>query len=291
MPDDEYQEYYDPEEGELVEEEVLEEPLPAPTSGGGSFVLIVVALVLLLVAGLASVALQWKQKVVVRNFIVEGESVLKEQEILAPIEFAKGHNLQLLEVGVLKSQLLALPYVHDVVVRKEFNGTIRLRLHEREPVALTVHNGHIMVIDREGFLLPWRNTVAQRYPKLLTVYGTERYAKSERGLQRLHERDVAVILEFIAALAESDYASLLIRELHLDATNTTWSKASQSSSHFIFGNDGRFNEKLKNFEIFWQKVISKKGFTFYNIVDLRFKDRVFTIPSVISPSPQEITPL
>lgn len=290
MRDDEYQEYYSPEEEEVVEEITPEEEeAPAPSAGGSSFVLVVVVLVLVLIGGLSSLALQWKQNVVVRNFIVEGETLLTEPEILAPLQFAKGQNLQALEPEVVKVQLLAMPYVHDVKVNKEFNGAIRLRLHERKPVALTVHNGNTMVIDSEGFLLPWRSTVVKRYPKLLTVYGSGRYAASYNGLLRLDARDVAVMQEFLSALSKSSYAKLFVRELHLEAGNTSWFTTAQSSSRFILGNDGHINEKLKNFEIFWQKVISKRGYTVYDTVDLRFKNRVFTTPTVAVSTPPEIT--
>ncbi len=89
-----------------------------------------------------------------------------------------------------------------------------------------------------------------------------------------------MIVQFLDALSGADYARLLIRELHLAGNNLSWCIAMTAPTRFIVGNDGNFKEKLKKFEIFWQKVVSKKGFGFYDTVDLRFRERVFTTDSV-----------
>ena len=86
----------------------------------------------------------------------------------------------------------------------------------------------------------------------------------------------------------SDYARLLIRELHFEQNNMTYCLAVQAPTRFIVGNDGNFKEKLKKFEIFWQRVISKKGFGSYGTVDLRFRERVFT-KDLVSPEMKQDT--
>jgi cell division protein FtsQ len=177
---------------------------------------------------------------------------------------------------------MQFPYVREALISKELNGIVRIKVVERVPTALTVIDGRVMAIDSEGFLLPGKKELTGRVPKLLSVLGVSRLKVAGNGLQQLDLRDVQVLREFLDALSDSAYASLLIRELHLAGNNMAWCVAAQSPTRFIVGNDGNYKEKLKKFEIFWQKVVAKKVSDTYETVDLRYKDRVFTT-DVVSP--------
>jgi cell division protein FtsQ len=109
------------------------------------------------------------------------------------------------------------------------------------------------------------------------------------GLQQLDRRDIELIGQFLVALSESEYARLLIREFHLAGNHQDWCIAVPAPTRFIVGNDGNYKEKLKKFEIFWQKVVSKKGFDSYETVDLRFRDRIFTRDPVSPEVPQDVS--
>jgi cell division protein FtsQ len=287
MSDSEYHEY----SGVLADGEEIRNDVTPPSSGGNRFALLFILLVVLAaLAGLVSVASNWKKEVVVRDFVVDGISIIADRELLSRIMVFKGRNLQELDAEELKKRIMVLPYLRDAVISKELNGTVRVRVIEREPVALTVIDGSMTVIDREGFLLPWRPVIAERFPKLLEIAGISHLKTAGNGLQQLDTHDVALILHFLEALSETEYASILIRELHLAGNNMTWYLAVQAPTRFIVGNDGNFKEKLKKFEIFWQKVISKKGFGCYDTVDLRFRDRIFTTDLVSPQVPQDISP-
>ncbi len=254
---------------------------------GGKLMLF--TLLLLALAGLASLAMSashWKKEVIVRDFVIDGEAIIPESELLARIAMYKGSNLQELQVNELKQRLMELPYLRDVVVSKELNGSVRVEVVERQPVALVLLGQSRMVMDRDGFLLPWKKEVAARYPDLFPVSGVSRVQIANNGLQQLDKRDVYLITTFLAALSSKDYASLLIKEFHLAGNNLSWCLASQAPTRFIVGNDGNFKEKLKKFEIFWQQVVSKKGFGFYDTVDLRFRERIFAT----APAATEVQP-
>ena len=270
-------------------EEILSDVAPSSVAGTWFVPLLILLMVVALLAGLVSVASRWKKEVVVRDFVVEGVSIIANRELLSGIIGYKGRNLQELDAEELKQRIMVLPYLREAVISKELNGSIRVRVIEREPVAVTVIDGRMTVIDREGFLLPWKPVVAERFPKLLEIAGISRLKTARNGLQQLDVHDVALILHFREALSETEYASILIRKLHLAGNNMTWYTAVQPPTRFIVGNDGNFKEKLKKFEIFWQKVISKKGFGCYDTVDLRFRDRIFTTDLLAPQEPQTIS--
>ncbi|NTV06077.1 MAG: FtsQ-type POTRA domain-containing protein [Chlorobiaceae bacterium] len=263
----------------------------APTVTGNLFLRGFIFLMLLVVlVVLAFYASHWKKEVSVRDFVVEGASIVSTKDLLSCMTALKGSNMQKLDSKELKKRIMLIPYLRDVEISKEMNGIIRVKVFEREPVAGTVIAGRNMLIDREGFLLPGKKELTERFPELLEITGITRLKVAGNGLQQLDRRDVELIRQFLEALSETNYASLLIRKLHLASNNATYCISVQAPTRFIIGNEGNFKEKLKKFEIFWQKVVSKKGFSSYETVDLRFRDRVFTRDSVSSEVPQSISP-
>ncbi len=255
-----------------------EQSAPAAAVSGGSLksLLFVFLILLFALAGLAVYAAHWKQEVDVRAFVLDGLSLIRHGELSMRLNGYKGRKMQEVDPEELKSRIFEHPYVRDAQISKELNGIVRVRVSERQPIALTMLDGKVMAIDREGVILPGKQEFLGRIPKFLVVSGISRFKKSERGLQQLEERDVELLKQFLEALTQSEYACLLICELHLDGGNMSYCKTLQAPARFIVGNDGKFKEKLKKFEIFWQKVVSKKGYNAYESVDLRFRDRIFT---------------
>jgi cell division protein FtsQ len=259
-------------------------------TGGRKAVFFVMLAVIAALVGLARYASHWQKEVVVREVVVDGLSIVSRRDLASSLKGYQGQNLQALDQTELKKRIVALPYVRDALISKELNGIVRIKVIERVPVALTVIDGRIMAIDRDGFLLPGRVGYASRVPKLLEVRGISRLKAAANGLQQLDQRDRSLLLQFLDALSESEYAALLIREFHFADNNETFCTAVQAPTRFIVGNDGNFKEKLKKFEIFWQKVVSKKGFGTYDTVDLRFRDRIFTRDPA-SPEVPQVNPL
>ena len=242
-------------------------------------------------AALASYSSHWQKDVVVRDIVVDGVSSIVAKDFSSSMNVYKGRNLQELDPAELRARVMLFPYVRDAVISKELNGIVRIRVIERLPLALTVMNGNVMTVDTEGFLLPVKKELSQQLPKLLSISGISRLKSAGNGLQQLDRRDVDVLRQFLSALAETNYARLLIRELHLEGNNMTYCIAVQAPTRFIVGNDGKFKEKLKKFEIFWQKVVSKKGFGSYESVDLRFTDRIFTKDALLPQVTQDVPKL
>lgn len=245
------------------------------TASGGSWVArtVVFLIVIAVLVALASAASQWKKGVVVRGFVLDGASTISDREFLLRMNAFKGRNLLNLDTKELKKRIMTIPNLRDAEIGKELNGVVRVKVFEREPIALAVLDGQIMALDGDGFLLP---AGARHGEPLLKISGITRLSIAENGLRQLDRRDVALIRDFLEVLSQTEYARLLIGELHLAGNNMTWCLTAQSPSRFIVGNDGNYKEKLKKFEIFWQKVVSKKGFNSYETVDLRFRERIFT---------------
>ncbi len=262
-----------------------------PGEGGGNWkaVLVVLLAVFTGLAGLAYYASHWKKEIVVREVVIEGAKIVPARELSRVLNGFVGRNLQNVDADAIRSRLLRIAYVRDVSVSRELNGIIRVRVVEREPLARTVFRNTPMIIDREGVLLPETPGAGLRVPGMIRVFGISRTMDAGTGLKRLSPGDSTLVMELTEALRKSDYAGLLIREIHLENRPMTFCRAAGSPTRFIVGSDGNFKEKLKKFEIFWQKVVSKKGLDNFDTVDLRFRGRIFTRDSVSPEVQQEAT--
>ncbi|MBZ4220379.1 MAG: FtsQ-type POTRA domain-containing protein [Chlorobium sp.] len=259
-------------------------------SGSRATRLFIFLMVLAALIALASYASRWKKGVLVRGFVVDNISLISERDIVSRVSDFKGRNMEKLDTKELKKRISMIPYLRDAEISKELNGIVRVRVFEREPVAVTLIDGQMMVIDREGFLLLNKTeSVTRQGSPLIKISGITRLQVAANGLPQLEKRDVDLIRQFLDALSKTDYASLLIGEFHLEGNNMAWCVTAQSPTRFIIGNDGNYKEKLKKFEIFWKKVVSKKGFDFYETVDLRFRDRIFTKDTLSPKVPQDVS--
>ncbi len=296
MPDFEYIRKQEPlpfpdEQGSSEEppEERYPEPFVPERSGGWQLLFLVFLVVIGAFGGLAFYAGKWKKDVDVRKYVFDGNSIVSTRELADVLKLYHGRNLDSLEADDLRQRVLKFPYIKDVIIIKEMNGLVRIRVVERIPLAQTVVAGKQMIVDREGFLLPLNSVVETRFQRLPQVSGISRPKAQPNGLLQMSGQEADLLLRIAGALSESEYAKMLIREVHLESNNKSYCLTMQTPTRFIVGNDGNFKEKLKKFEIFWQKVVSKKGFDVYETVDLRFKDRVFTRDSLSLKAPQDVS--
>jgi cell division protein FtsQ len=253
--------------------------------------------VLLLLAAIAALSLyaeQWKKKVSVSRVVVSGTTLISAREIEGHLQAFKGRNLDEVRVDEVRKALGSEPYIREMQVSKELNGILRVRIKERRPAAVAVNGQTRQIIDTEGVLLP-DDGISGRFHRIPPVYGVTGTVSAGKGISRLNADEQKLLVQILEAFTESSHAGLLLSEIHLSSNNQSWFTVSGSPIRFIIGNDGNFKEKLKKFEIFWQKVVAKKGIDCYESVDLRFRERVFArepertvVPSV--PSTQGAAP-
>ncbi len=247
--------------------------------------IMVIALVGLFALGLY--AQQWKQSVWVREVIFSGNYLLSGDELKRKTEGLVGKNIGDVDSEALSEELMALPYVRRAEVIKELSGIIRISLEERLPMARLVRGDKVQVIDTEGYILPWRDHSSAS--SLLRVAGLKTSRAEAAPLSKAQDKGFTVLREMIDAVKSTEYARLLIRDIVLSQKNKTYFSVAGSPTRFIVGNDGDYKEKLKKFEIFWQKVVAKKGLDGYATVDLRFTGKVFAVenrrPSSLKKTP------
>lgn len=231
------------------------------STSGQLFVVAVLGLLLASMLVLGYGAAKWKNGVVVRQIVIEGNRLVPDNELMRLVTDLPETLLKDVQPEQIERRFLARPYIRAAEVNTGLDGIVRITVSEREPIAwLAAEDGRTRVLDNDGKSLPYRA-----------------FAVPERRFVTVHDLGdrFAVAKEFLLALEEMKYARLMVTEIWLNADNLTYFTVAGSKTRFVVGNDGEYKEKFKKFEIFWQKVIAREGLNRYAIVDLRFHERVF----------------
>ncbi|UZJ41406.1 FtsQ-type POTRA domain-containing protein [Prosthecochloris sp. SCSIO W1101] len=242
------------------------------------FIVPVLLVLVVMLVGLGIYARHWQKSVWVRDIIVSGNRLLDTGELREKATGLLGRDLDDVDDAVLTKRYAELPYIRRAGITKEMNGIVRVTVEERVPMVKVVNGDKVQVIDTEGYILPYRD-LPPSSSRLLQVTGMKTRHVKGTHLKKADEKHFAVLKEMVEALRASEYARLLVRDVCLEGENGAYFSVAGTPTSFIVGNDGDYKEKLKKFEIFWQKVVEKMGLDGYEKVDLRFDKRVFAVES------------
>lgn len=90
----------------------------------------------------------------VANLEVEGRERVPRAAILAALGVARGTPILGVDLVQAKARLEALPWVGSVAIERQLPDTIFVRLVERQPLAFWQRQGKLVLIDRDGKIIP-----------------------------------------------------------------------------------------------------------------------------------------
>ncbi len=229
------------------------------------------------VAGLIAVFVLskfWMRESELSRFIVQGNRISKTEEIERALSSFIGKKMNEVSLSDIVDTLQSLPFIRKVIATKELPDAVRLRVQERRPVAIAMVGKALRLIDEAGFVMEKSESVLEsaRLP-LLTGF-TKIVRDSLSTMSKLDSAESANALAFCSALMETKYAKMLVSEVRLADNNQLHILTASGETTFIFGNNN-YEERLKNFEIFWTQVVVKKGLKPFEYVDVRFDGKIF----------------
>lgn len=137
-----------------------------------------VALILLMASSFAVVS---NSLFALHHIVVEGNSILSREEVLAASGLSTGVNLLTVVPPLVRKRLLGLPVIKDATVQLVFPDTVRIILEERKRLALYNHNGSFYFVDESGVVLERVSTLQPGYP--IISYSGSSISKFELGEQ------------------------------------------------------------------------------------------------------------
>jgi cell division protein FtsQ len=172
--------------------------------------------------------------------------------------FAKdfGRSLYLVPIEKRRQELLEIDWVEDATVSKVWPETLRVHIHERQPVAFVrLPPGHagdglsrFALIDRDGFILRPRVAAQFTLPVISGISEGEpieaRRARVHRALGML--KDVGALASQISEVDVSDPNNLIIAE-----------HVASGVVNLIIG-DENYAQRLENFLASYQEIREKR---------------------------------
>ncbi len=189
------------------------------------------------------------------NLVVEGIHYASASQIRHVFAEDFGRSLYLVPIQERRAQLLAIDWVEDATVSKIWPQTIKVRIHERAPVAF-VHlranardgMSRFALIDRDGYILRPRVAAKFTLPVITGIGETERLenrrARVHRVLSMLHE--IGPLAGQISEINVSDPNNLVIAEHDGDAVVN------------LMVGDENYSERIQNFLANYSEIREKR---------------------------------
>ena len=107
----------------------------------------------------------------VANVEVEGRQRASREVILSALEVERGMPILSFDPTEAKRRLERVPWVRSASVERRLPDTIRVRIAEREPLALWQRQGKLVLVDREGVVVT--SEQIERFGNLIVLVGPD----------------------------------------------------------------------------------------------------------------------
>jgi cell division protein FtsQ len=90
----------------------------------------------------------------VADVTVEGRERASREAILSALGVARGTPILAIDPAAAKRQLETIPWIRSASVERRLPDALHIRLVERQPMALWQRQGKLVLIDRDGVVVP-----------------------------------------------------------------------------------------------------------------------------------------
>lgn len=212
-------------------------------------------------------AMYWNRNVTVQDLKVNELSYTDYETVKQQAAIPLGVKPDSLDLNEVINRVEQLDYIRSVTPYIEPNGDLRLKINEREPLALLLNGSNRVYVDAEGVKLPILEGKTRDVP---IVYGfstqTRDTLKSEAYLQ---------IRDFLMDAKIDGFGWTTISEVAFDKNDGVVALSHENGVKLIFGQN-EFETKLENWKAFYAQVVRTKGIDKMRQVDLRFTNQVVT---------------
>lgn len=107
----------------------------------------------------------------VANVEVEGRQRASREVILSALEVERGMPILAFDPAEAKRRLERVPWVRSASIERRLPDTIRIRIAEREPLALWQRQGKLVLVDRDGVVVT--SEQIERFGNLVVLVGSD----------------------------------------------------------------------------------------------------------------------
>lgn len=226
----------------------------------------------LAVAALGVLGWHWQATLKVRAIAIEGAQHAAPAELIRLAGVDTSQVLFALSPALLEDRLRRHPWVQSAGATRLPDGTLRLAVEERRPVALVVdgRGAPAYYLDANGFSMPWGDALVHDVPLVRGL------GRPYHPLARLEHPGV---LELLAALGRAEPAAdALLGEFVVEGAGVRLVTVPTPGGRPLAVRLGRssFDEKLRRLTVFWEQVVLPQPRKRFTLVDLRFDGQIVT---------------
>jgi cell division protein FtsQ len=231
---------------------------------------ILMAALVLAIAGLAVGANLWKQGLRVKYVKVTGNAIVSEKEVIALAGIPDREKLYAVDLFAARKRIEQNVFVKSVSVNREAPDGISITVRERVPVAALVVD-RVLYLDAEGVVLPpVRSDGVFDLPVLTGKLAAGECVPGKRisSPETLEALDILV-----TAVAVGEDLSHLVSEVHINDNGDMTLTTADAGVPVAFGR-GNVPAKLVVFDGFWKNIVVPRGTADLHSIDLRFDGQV-----------------
>lgn len=134
----------------------------------------------------------------IKSIEIRGNHNVSTKSILKNCGIKVGEPYVKVNVKEVKNQVLRNPWILNVEIKKNINGVIRLKVKERQAIAL-YHKGTVFQIDKSGVFFPISENCSFDLPLISGL----RDSLHANGIRSLKNQDCARLNQFLANVKKS----------------------------------------------------------------------------------------
>lgn len=231
---------------------------------------IVLAGLILGIAGLVVWSNVWKKNLTISHVRVEGNRIVEANEILQLAHVKNGSPMYELDLAAVQRDVASNFFVKDVTVERDLPSTIRLTVVERSPIVM-INGLDILYLDQEGVVLPHSISKETFDLPILSGIGADTPLKIGSTLASTDVQEALNILASAKSVSREMYH--LISEVRLRNGGDIVLYAAEWGIPILFGH-GEVASKMVRLEKFWNEVVGERGAQNLQYIDLRYDDQV-----------------
>ena len=223
----------------------------------GTFVLLAVVVIAAFVLGAKLLTRQFN----VKEIIVSGNYHLDKDDIVKSMKIKKGRPLLDIRSADINERLRENPWIKRVALKKQFPGTLLIKVEEAAPKALLSIKKKLYIIDADGDIL--ERIKGESIPFLPVI----------KEISPKNKKEIKEVLKLIACLSEKN---ILSSRESVEIGTESYGLFVNMDGEFIKVGYGDYSEKFDRW-IELEPEIRKRGVPI-EYIDLRFKDSVIVKP-------------
>ncbi len=190
------------------------------------------------------------------NFFISEEDVLgilhlQDDSLLGKI-------LEEINIALLEESVTEHPSVKNAEVYSTINGELRISVSQKKPIARVISGSGSYYIDGEGERMELSKKHTARVP---LVFGS---------LEEDRLTHLRVLLSFIEA--DMFWKAQVVEIRFTDKGITI--RPRMGAEEIIIGDTSDLQKKFDKLNVFYKKVMPKRGLDYYSHLDVRFGDQV-----------------